>query len=391
MSEPSPAWHALRAGFPIFEHRVYLASQCLGPYPRQAQRDLEQYRTSRLLHNRALEHWFERIQLTTGLVERLLCAPAGSVALRDSATACHAAIIGAIEPRADARRLIVTELDFHSSLHLFTAQARRGFEIVVVRSRDGRRVCPEDVVAEIDERTAAVAVAMVSRYGALLALDEIVARARAVGAPTIVDAYQAVGIVPIDVIGLGVDALVGGNHKWLCGDTGLAFLYVAPALADRLSPSYPGWFGHEDTGDFVHAHTFVDAYRPIPGARRFQQGTPGMQPIYSARAGLELALEIGVGHMRARNLELIARLLDGANTLGFRVRTPSEPEEHAGGVCIEVPDPERIVDLLAERGIDVDQRRREVVRVAPHPCNTEAEIDHFLGNLADVVHRRREQ
>lgn len=391
MSDPSPSWQAQRAGYPIFEQRVYLASQCLGPFPRQAQRDLEQYRTSRLLHNRALEHWFERIELTTGLIERLLSAPARSVALRDSATACHAAVIAAIEPHDEVRRLIVTELDFHSSLHVFSAQARRGFEVVVVRSRDGCSIRPEDVVAEIDERTAAVAVTMVSRYGALLELGDICARAREVGAPTIVDAYQAVGIVPLDVGALGVDVLVGGNHKWLSGDTGIAFLYVAPSLADRLEPAYPGWFGHQDTGDFVHAHTFVDAYRPMPGARRFQQGTPGMPAIYSARAGLELALETGVERMRARNLELIAHMIAGADALGFRVRTPSEPEQHAGGVCIEVPNPERVVALLAERGIDVDQRRREVVRAAPHPCNTEAEVDHFLANLADIVQRLREQ
>jgi kynureninase len=378
-------WLALRARFPIFEQRVYLASQCLGPYPRQAQRDAEQYRASRALHNRALQSWFERLDSTTALIERLLAAPHGTVALRDSATACHAALLSALRPSAARDRLVVTALDFHSSLYVGAAQVARGFSLEVVPTRDGRRIEVDDVLARIDERTAVVAIAQVSRYGALIDIAPIVARAHAVGAITIVDAYQGVGIVPIDVVALGVDALVGGNHKWLSGDTGLAFLYVRSQLAEQLLPAYPGWFGHDDIDGFVHAHTFVDSYRAMPGARRFQQGTPPMQPIYTARAGLEHVLEIGVERLRARNLELTAQLLHGAAELGLVCRTPSEPAQHAGGVCIAVPQPERVVELLAERGIDVDQRRREVVRAAPHPCNTAEEIEHFLCNLHDIV------
>ncbi|MBC8067922.1 MAG: aminotransferase class V-fold PLP-dependent enzyme, partial [Deltaproteobacteria bacterium] len=320
MSEPGcgDPWMALRASFPIFEQRVYLASQCLGPWPRQAHRDLEQYRSSRQLHNRALDAWFERIDLTTKQIEHLIAAPRGSVALRESATGAHAALLAAIEPSSARNRLVVTELDFHSTLHLCSAQTRRGFELVVVPSRDHSRIVAEDVLAQIDERTAVVSVAMVSRYSALLDVSALVARAHEVGALVIVDAYQAAGIVPLDVVELGVDALVAGNHKWLSGDTGLAFLYVEPALVERLQPMYPGWFGHQDIDGFVHAHTFVDAYRPVTGARRFQQGTPPMQPIYGARAGLELVLEVGVARLRARNLELTAQLWQGASELGLR-------------------------------------------------------------------------
>lgn len=381
-------WSSYRARYSVFSERVYLASQCMGPYPRQAHRDIEQYRTSRLRHNRTLEDWFERVALTTKLIERLLAAPDGSVALLESCTAAHGAILSAFAPTSRRDRLVVTELDFHSTLHACTAQQRRGFTIDIVPSRDGCRIDPLDVVSRIDERTAIVAISQVSRYGALLALDAIVRRAHEVGAVVIVDAYQAVGIVPLDVVALGVDALIGGNHKWLSGDTGLAFLYVEPTLAERLEPGYPGWFGHHDIADFVRVHTFVDSFRPLPGARRFQQGSPSLMPIYSARAGLELVLDMGVDRMRQRNLALVARLLSGAEELGLRARTPREPTAHAGGACIEVPDPERVVALLCAQGIDVDQRRREVVRAAPHPCNTEEEVDHFLRRLRDAVDHR---
>jgi kynureninase len=374
-----------RERFPIFAQRTYLASACMGPFPREGHADIEEYRRTRQLANRALGLWFQQVEEVTGLIEQLLHAPPGSVALRSSATACQAAIVSSIEPLGARRRIVVSELDFHSALQLYSAQPRRGFEVHTVRSVDGVRVQAEDLVAAIDERTAIVAVSLVSRHHALLDAGPVIARAREVGAVVILDAYQAAGVVPLDVGALDVDVLVGGVHKWLSGATGLAFAYVRRELADRLEPAYPGWFGHHDIADYVHEHTFEDTYRPIPGARRFQQGTPPVFPIYASRAGLRFVLEVGVDHIRARNLELTTRLLEGALERGIDVVTPREPEARAGAVCLRVPDPERVVARLEERGIDVDQRRRQVVRAAPHACSTELECDKFLSELAEIV------
>ena len=376
---------AYRVQFPVLAERVYLASQCMGPFPKAGYADIEDYLRARRLHNRALDDWFARIEELTGLIEQLLRAPSGSVALRDSATACQAAVLACVEPTAKRNRIVVTELDFHSSLHLYEAQRHRGFDVHVVRSPDDMRVLADDVAAAIDERTAIVGVSLVSRYSALLDVRPIIERARQAGAIVVVDAYQAVGVVPLDVTQLQVDVLVAGMHKWLSGETGLAFLYVRPDLAERLAPVYPGWFGHHDLGDFVHTHTFGDAYRPMPGARRFQQGTPPMLPIYASRAGLRFVLDAGVESIRHRNLELSERLVAGAEQLAVEIATPRDPEERAGGICLRVPDPERVVALLGEVGIDVDQRRRTVVRVAPHACTTHDECDRFIRAFARVL------
>jgi len=377
-----------RERFPIFAERTYLATQCMGPFPRDGYRDLEEYLRSRHLHNRLLEQWLERFSEVTGLVERVLHAPPGSVALRDSATACQAAIASCIEPTPARNRIVVTALDFHSSLHLWSAQARRGFELVQVPSLDGISVPADAVAAAIDERTAIVAVGLVTRNSALLDAAPVIARAKAMGALTVLDAYQAIGVHPVDVQALDADVVVGGHVKWLSGETGLGFMYVRPELSERLIPAYPGWFGHSDFVQFVQVHSFVDGYSPMPGARRFQQGTPGMLPIYGARAGLKFVLEAGVERIAARNRELTERLYDGAESLGVPVLTPRAPRERAGGICLGVPDPEGVVRALAERGIDVDQRRRMMVRVAPHACNTVEECDHFLRVLGEVLAKR---
>src|SRR4029453_13993736 len=81
---------ASRAQFPILGKRLYFATQCLGPLPSTVEDDFEDYWRTLALRNRALEEWLLCMAEVTGLVENLLGAPGGTVALRDSATACPA-------------------------------------------------------------------------------------------------------------------------------------------------------------------------------------------------------------------------------------------------------------------------------------------------------------
>ncbi len=381
-------WAERRQEFPLLSGKVYLASMCAGPLPRAAHRDVEEYLQGRAQVGRKLETWFDRIEEVTREIETLLVAPAGSVALRDTGTACQAAIASAVEPVSDRNRIVVTELDFHSSLHLWSAQTRRGFELVPVPSPNGIDVDVEAVLAAIDERTRVVAVSWVSRHNALLDVARVAARAREVGALTVIDAYQAVGVVPVDVQALGVDVLVAGTHKWLSGELGLAFMYVRPELAAQLVPAYPGWFGHAQLDSFVRTHRFLDDYTPMVGARRFQQGTIGMLPVYGSLAGLRFVNAVGADVIRARNTFLCNHLYDGCVALGVRVHTPSDPAARAGGLCLAVDDPEPVVVALAARGIEVEQRRMQVIRVAPHACVGLDDCNRFLAALGDVLRER---
>ncbi|MCU1280129.1 MAG: selenocysteine lyase [bacterium] len=365
---------ALRRRFSMLRERAYLATQCLGPLPDEALEDLEQYRRTLLLRSRGLNAWFERMHELTALFEQLLNAPQGSVASFSSATAAQGQLAAALSPIGTRRRIVITARDFHSSRYLWAAQQQRGFEIVEVAD-------PAALLGQIDERVAIVACALVSpRNGALVDARALVRAAHAAGALVVLDAYQAVGAVPIDVRALDVDALVGGTHKWLCGGgTGLAFMYVRPQLAERLEPVYPGWFGHRElTG-------FADTFVPAGGAQRLQQGTPAVEAIYTARAGLRLVLDAGVEAIRARSLALTGRLLGRAAEVGLSPLTPHEPAARGGMVCFDVPDPPRAVETLAQAGIDIDSRPGAGVRMSPHACNSEEECDRAVDALAAIA------
>jgi len=367
-----------RRRFAVLRERSYFTAQCLGPLPDEVFADLNEYTQTLFLRSRSLELWLSRMYELIGLLEVFLNAPPGTVALRDSATACHAAIVSALEPSAERNRIVtVQDLHFRSTRYLWDSQQARGFSLLDVPTA-GEGASVESLTSMIDERTAIVAIPLVSaQTGELMPVAEIAKRAREVGALTIVDAYQAVGIVPVDVRALGADVLIGGTHKWMCGaDMGLAFMYVNSELSKRLVPKYPGWIGHADL------KTLTPKFVPAIGAQRFQQGAPAMEPIYLARAGLRFLLEVGVEALRARSLILTQRMIEGARARGFRLLTPMEAHRRGGMVCIDVREPERIASALAAEKIDVDTRPGSGLRVGPYPCLDEAECDHLLDRIA---------
>ena len=372
-----PDFGALRRRFPSLSERVYLASHNMGPVSLDTLADLDEYRRTLVLRNRAVEPWLERVDEIRTLFAQLVNAEPDEIALGPNATACQGALAMALAPTAERDTIVVTDLDFPSSRYLWEAQARRGYRLRNVPSTDGISLPTEAIVDAIDARTAIVAVPLVaSTNGALLRIAPIVAAAKAVGARIVLDAYQAAGIVPLDVRTLDVDALVAGTQKWLSApSTGLAFLYVRRAWAETLEPAVPGWFGHART------LAFSRTYEPAPGARRFEQGAPAVEPIFGSRAGVKLAIATGVAAMRARSLELTDRLIAGADRLGIPLDTPRTHAERGGVVVLAVADPERVADALAKRGIDADTRPGTGIRLSAHPCNTEDDCDRALAAL----------
>lgn len=373
-------FEALRGEFPGLAGRAYFVAHSFGPCPAEAFDDVEAY--ARTLRDRPTRfgEWIERLEEIYGLFEQLLGASPGSVALRDSATAGQAAVLAAIEPRVDRNRIVISGMHFPSIRYLVQAQTRRGFEVDVVESPDGIHLRAEDIIARIDARTAAVCVPSVASFnGALLDVSRVVETASRAGAIPLVDAYASVGIVPLDVSNLAPCVVVGGTVKWLGGGgTGLAFLHVHPALSDRLVPAYPGWMADARFMDFHPEH------RPATGARRFQQGTPAIEPVYTARAGLRFVLRHGIERLRERNVAQLQRIEDRARARCIPVRSPGSADR-GGAIALQVPDAAAAVEALARRDFLIDTRMPGAVRLGPHVCVSLQECERAVDELAAIV------
>src|ERR1700689_5344972 len=129
----------------------------------------------------------------------------------------------------------------------------------------------------IDEQTQLVAITHVCyRNGARLDIPGIVRIARAKGAKVLLDCYQSVGSLDIDVKALDLDFAVGGMLKYLLGTAGIGFLYVRDSFAKSLLPTNSGWFAQADI-----ASMDITANRPAPTARRFEAGAPPVAICYA--------------------------------------------------------------------------------------------------------------
>ena len=372
---------ALRSRFPVLVERTYLATHSFGPVSLDTLADLDEYRRTIALRNRALDGWFQRIDEIRRLFAQLIRAEADEIALGPNATACHGNLAAALAPRPGRNVIVTCDVDFPSTRYLWHAQARRGFQLRNVPSPDGISMAADELVRAIDERVAIVALPLLTHTsGALLDVKPVIRAAHAAGAFVVLDGYQAAGIVPIDVRELEVDALVAGCHKWLCSPTsGLAFLYVKRELAESLEPAYPGWFGHARTFEFERT------FEPAPGARRFEQGPPPVEAVYAACAGVRFALDVGVAAIRARSVELTNRLIAGVDALGLPLHTPRAPSGRGGMICVGVPEPARVTAALRELAIDVDTRPGTGIRMSAHPCNSESDCDRVLEQLARLL------
>jgi len=372
-----------RAEFPILDTCAYLVNHSLGAMPRGARERLHAYldcwerRGVRAWH----EGWWTIGRETGDQLAPILGAPPGSISMHQNVTLAMAVVASCFRFAGRRRKIVLSDLEFPTTLYLFEGYRRLGAEIVYVRSEDGLRVPLDRLLAAIDEATVLVPASLVLfKNAAVQDARAIVERAHEVGAHVLLDVYQAAGSVPFDLRALGVDFAVGGSVKWLCGGPGAAYLYVRPDLAPRLEPALVGWAAHAEPFAFE-----AGPIRYAAGPERFQSGTPNVPAWYQAQAGYHIIAEVGVEAIRARSLRLTRRLIEAALARGYRVNTPLDDRERGGTVTLDVPDGARVTAELVRRGVLVDYRPGAGIRIAPHFYNTEDEVDLAMATLDAIL------
>ena len=381
-ADPLLAW---RREFPTVDATLHFASHTLGAMPRGVEEALARYARAWTLRGvRAWEEgWFALPTEVGDLLARLIGGAPGSVSMHENVTTAQAIALSAVDFAPPRRRLVCCAEDFPSVLYLYEGLARRGVEVERVPAREGRTLDEDDLLAALDERTAVVAVSHVLfRTAQVLDIGRIARRAREVGALTLVDAYQAVGTVPVDAGALGIDFLTGGSVKWLCGGPGAGYLYAGPRAAARLEPALTGWMAHERPFDFDSG-----PMRRHAGARRFWTGTPGIPAIAAARPGVEIVAAIGVEAIREKSLRQTARLIAWADEFGFRPVSPRAPERRGGTVVLDVPDAAAVCDALLRQEVLLDHRPGVGLRLAPHFYTRDEEVDEVMRRVRDEVRR----
>lgn len=373
--------------FPILGRTTYLASHTLGAVPAATKQALADYhREWDELGIRAWSGpWWETVLDFSARLERLLGAPAGTVVHMQNATRAMAAVASCFDYQGERNRVVLTDLEFTTFYPFWGAQQRLGAELVVVESDDGVTVDPERIADAVDDRTLLVATCHAYfRSGALQDLGPIVKAAKQAGAYTLIDGYQVVGAVPVDVGSLGVDFYVGGSHKYLSGGPGAGYLYVREGLIPDLRPRLTGWFGMEDPFAFVR-DTTGDTLNE--GVFRFLDGTPNVPAMVAAREGLKVVETVGLDTIRRLSVERTRRIVDWAEDADIQVRTPTDPERRSGMLCLQFDASEATAQRLVDKDVLVDWRPDCGLRMAPHYYNSEDDVDRFVEEFERAVAR----
>jgi kynureninase len=369
-----------RADYPILGRCTYLINNSLGAMHRGTRERLASFAGEWDSQGVvAWPAWMEEMHRVADLVGATLGAPKGTTVLRANVADALVSVASCFDLSGERSRVVTTAADWPGSHYFWTEHCRRyGGELVVVPfEADGLTVDTARLVDAIDHRTALVSVSLVQfRTSALLDLDPVVEAAQRRGAVVVLDAYQAAGIVPIEVGRRDVDICVGGSVKFLCGGPGNGWLYVRPDLGESLRPAAIGWISHEDPFGFDWGEI-----RYARGVGRFAGGTPNVAAAYAASPGYQAVLDVGVGRIRERSLSLTQPLLESALERGFTVRSPHDPARRGGHVTIDPGESTRVHDALIERGFLVDHRPGSGIRVGPHFFNT---LDECLGVLDEM-------
>ena len=356
-----------RGEFPIFRDSVYLNTCSLGALGERSRRKVAEFLDIWQSRGAAAWYdvWWEALTDLRARYGRVVNAAPGEIALAPSISVALSAIAESVDYRRRPK-VVITSLDFPTVAYQWLAKARAGVELVIVESPDRVSVPVDAIARAVDDRTALVVTSHVYfTSGAIQDIKRVAAAAHEHGALCLIDAYQSVGQIPVDVRDAGVDALVAGGLKWLLGGPGIVFLYLREAVARRLEPAISGWFGQRDQFAFdPRTLTFHD------DTRRFELGTPSLAAVYAQLGGLEYIEEIGISAIREATTALTEDLIARARAAGFHPKIAAEPQQRSAIVMIPMPDPAGSVRHLAAGGIIADSRPGHV-RLSPFFYNSQ--------------------
>jgi kynureninase len=376
-----------RPQFPILDRTTYMISNSLGAMPRAVYDAMHNYADT--WATRGVRAWEERWWMLAAEVGNeigaLMNAPQWSVSTHQNVTTCQAVIASCFDFSGRRNKIVYTDMNFPSVMYFWEAQQATGARVHMVKTDDGITVPLQRLLDAIDEETLLVPVShVVFRSAFINDAKAIVEKAHQVGALVVLDTFQSLGTVPVDVQTLNVDFACGGVLKWLCGGPGVGYLYVRPDLGARLTPRFTGWMAHQNPFDFE-----IGPNRYTQPPFRFMNGTPHVPALEAARPGLKIIAEVGVHRIREKSRRQTENLIALADHQGWRVNTPRDPDQRGGTVSIDMPDAANVCRELLRRDVLVDYRPQAGVRFSPHFYNTDQELETALSAVEDILKERQ--
>ncbi len=245
--------------------------------------------------------------------------------------------------------VVITEMEHHSNIVSWQlACERSGAELRWFGLTDDGQLDLSNADQLVDEHTKVVAFTWVSNMlGTINPVADLAARAKAVGAYSVVDASQAVPQLPVDVAATGCDFLVFTGHKTV-GPTGIGVLWGREELLNELPPFHGG-------GEMIETVTMAGStYAKAP--HRFEAGTPPIVEAVGLGAALDYLGHLGMETVHAHEQAITAYALEALQTVpGLTVLGPLSAADRGGAISFEIEGahPHDVATVLDTRGVAV--------------------------------------
>ena len=292
--------------------------------------------------------------------------------------------------------ILTTEMEHHSNLVPWQELARRTgatLRYVPVIGADGEHGLDLDALDRLlTSQVKLFAFTHLSNtLGVLNDAAALCAKARAVGALTLIDAAQSIGHEPIDVQAIGCDFLVFSGHK-LAGPTGIGVLYGKRALLDAMPPYQTG-------GGMVVSVTYEGAtWKPSP--ERFEAGTPNIADAIGLSAAFDYLDSLGRPAISAHDHALAQHACLALSELpGIRILGPKPGQSRGGLVSFSFAEAHAhdVVTFADQDGIALRGGHHcnqplmrklglpSTTRASFYVYNTEAEIELLVKSMRRIL------
>jgi cysteine desulfurase/selenocysteine lyase len=358
--------------FPVREHALYLDHAAVCPLPRPVakamrQRITEQEQTGYENYREWRNHHLSCRHLGSQLIG---CDPDDISIIRSTSEGLSLIAEGLNLAKKD--EVVVGSEEFAANVAPWLGLARRGVKIVRFQQPDGR-IDPKVVEEHLGERTRVLTVSWVAFHSGWIApLAQLGRLCRDREIFLVVDAIQGLGVLPMHMRALGVDAVVADGHKWLLGPEGAGLMATTPELRSRLHPVISGWRNVVlDPHDY-----FLQRLEHHEDGRRFEAGATNDIGIAGLAAGLDLIAAVERENIQER-VETLSRLLTRILIgHGWDVYSPGSGQPIAGIVAARHPgvSPADVLRRLRERRVVVSARQGNV-RFSPHFYTTKGELE----------------
>ncbi len=365
-------WKAIRTEFPALADWTYLNTATFGQLPRVAVRAVDEHfaRRGELACSDFLS-WFGDADRLRETVARLVQCEAADIAFINSANSALSLLINGLDWRP-GDRIVTLEDEFPNNIYHPALLERLGMEFVETPW--------ERFYKSITPRTRLVAISTVNyTNGFAPPLEEMARFLRERNVLFFVDGTQSVGALRFDVARIQPDMLAVHGYKWLLCPNGIGFMYVSPALRDRLPPAVVGWRSHHDWRNVDNLHHGAPVF--ARSAEKYEGGMLASSLLYAMEASSDMMLEIGPGNIEGRVRELAGMTRERLRGLGAQVPDFDSPIIAAR---FEGRDASDLARRLKERRVLVSARHGNL-RVSTHFYNNEEDLDRLESELRALL------